>query len=114
MLQASIDDAYAQFVDAVTQGRGLARDKVTALADGRIFTGRQAMQAGLVDEMGDYQDALEVATKLAHLAPHPPLDTDTSKSLMALVKHLSGQSKTGLFESAGASPLGFSLEYRLQ
>ncbi|HVO33724.1 MAG TPA: signal peptide peptidase SppA, partial [Elusimicrobiota bacterium] len=51
MLQDSISDAYEQFVDAVSQGRHLPADRVRALADGRIFTGRQALKEGLVDEL---------------------------------------------------------------
>jgi protease-4 len=46
-------DLYEQFVTIVANGRHMAPDQVRALADGRVFTGRQAKEAGLVDELGD-------------------------------------------------------------
>lgn len=55
--QRVIEDLHAVFVDMVTARRSLARDQVTPLADGRIFTGRQAHDAGLVDAIGNLDDA---------------------------------------------------------
>lgn len=56
-LQAVIDDLYAQFVGMVASGRRMDEARVRALADGRVFTGRQAIGAGLVDAIGGEQDA---------------------------------------------------------
>jgi protease IV len=115
LLQASIDDAYAQFVDAVSAGRSMPREKVLPLADGRIFTGRQAMEAGLADELGDQQDALQTAIKLANLSPNPRVISDSSKSLRNILQNLSSEvAGRGLFESLGIHPPGFSLEYALR
>ena len=50
--KAVLDDMHAQFVDIVATGRKMPRDKAAALADGRIFTGREALRLGLVDELG--------------------------------------------------------------
>lgn len=50
--QAIIDDTYALFVDMVAERRKLPRDAVLRLADGRVFTGRQAKAAGLIDALG--------------------------------------------------------------
>lgn len=71
ILQSLIDDVYAQFVDAVAEAREMEPDKVRLLADGRIFTGRQALQAGLVDELGGFQDAIRVAAELAGIKGKP-------------------------------------------
>jgi protease-4 len=71
LLQDLLDDVHAQFIDAVASGRKMDRARVVALADGRVFTGRQAMAAGLVDEMGDLQDAIARAGKLAGLPESP-------------------------------------------
>lgn len=57
-LQGVLNDMRDEFVAAVAAGRGLTREKVETLADGRIFTGRQALAAGLVDALGDLQAAL--------------------------------------------------------
>jgi protease-4 len=114
MLQASIDDAYSQFVDAVAAGRGLARDKVLKLADGRIFTGREAQHAGLVDDLGDSRDAMDILIKLANLNPHPPIVSDSSKSVFSFMKHMSGQAHSGLLDSLGLRSPTVSLQYLLQ
>ncbi len=71
ILQSLIDDVYAQFVQAVAESRQMDPDKVRQLADGRIFTGRQALQAGLVDELGGYRDAIRVAAELAGIEGTP-------------------------------------------
>jgi protease-4 len=56
-LQNVIDDTYDQFVGDVARARGLDRDSLRRLADGRVFTGRQALAAGLVDTLGGLEDA---------------------------------------------------------
>lgn len=71
ILQAMIDDVHQQFIDAVAEGRKMESEKVRSLADGRIFTGRQAMEAGLVDELGNLQDAIEVAADLSGIEGKP-------------------------------------------
>lgn len=71
ILQSMIDDVHDQFVTAVAQGRKLKVEQVRALADGRILSGRQALAAGLVDELGNQQDAVDVAAKLAGIEGEP-------------------------------------------
>jgi protease-4 len=71
ILQSLIDDVYAQFVQAVAESRKMDPDAVRQLADGRIFTGRQALKAGLVDELGSYRDAIRVAAELAGIEGKP-------------------------------------------
>lgn len=63
-----IEDIYGQFVDAVAAGRGLDCETVLALADGRMFTGAQALAAGLVDSLGGLRAAVETAADLAGVA----------------------------------------------
>jgi len=70
-LQFVIDDTYDQFVEAVAKGRGLEKDSVKIFADGRIFTGRQAKELKLVDELGDLQDALDIAAGMVGLESPP-------------------------------------------
>jgi protease-4 len=71
LLQAVIDDSYEQFVDVIVEGRGLSREEVLAVADGRIFTGRQAKQLGLVDEMGTYEEAILLAARMVGIEGEP-------------------------------------------
>ena len=65
MTQTMVNDMYEQFVAVVAKGRHMDTDKVRQLADGRIYTGKQAQELGLVDKMGNYYDALEGAAKKA-------------------------------------------------
>ena len=71
ILQEMIDDVYSQFVHAVAEGRQMNESEVLELADGRIFTGRQAKELGLVDELGNFQDAVDLAAELAGIEGKP-------------------------------------------
>lgn len=71
LLQGVIDDAYDQFVQAVAEGRKLEVEAVRQVADGRIFTGRQALGLQLVDEMGGLQDAIREAAALGGISGEP-------------------------------------------
>lgn len=71
IFQEMVNDIYDQFVDQVAKGRGMARERVLTLADGRVFTGRQAKKAGLVDELGDLRDAVRYAGKIAGIEGKP-------------------------------------------
>jgi len=65
ILQSVSDDIHGQFIEAVAKGRNLKIESVKELADGRIFSGRQAKESGLIDELGTLEDAISYATKLA-------------------------------------------------
>lgn len=71
LLQGTIDDLHDQFVETVSRERGLPIDDVRALADGRIFSGRQALEAGLVDTLGTLDDALALAGRMAGIEGEP-------------------------------------------
>jgi ClpP class serine protease len=73
MIQALLDDVYSQFVGAVAEGRGLERSEVLAFAEGRIYSGQQALALKMVDEMGGFEDAVEAAGKLANITGRPKL-----------------------------------------
>ena len=65
ILQSMVDDIFDQFVSVVAEGRKMTRATVLPLADGRVFTGRQALAAGLVDEMGNLPAAVRKTAELA-------------------------------------------------
>ncbi|WP_455244281.1 signal peptide peptidase SppA [Petrachloros mirabilis] len=71
LLQSVMDDVHMQFIDAVAEGRALDVSTVQGLADGRIFTGRQAKEAKLVDELGNLDDAIQLAADLAGIEGEP-------------------------------------------
>jgi len=71
LLQGVIDDVQTQFVMAVVEGRKLPEAQVRAIADGRIFTGQQALALKLVDQMGDLEHSIRVAAELAGIKGKP-------------------------------------------
>ncbi|MBI4686271.1 MAG: signal peptide peptidase SppA [Nitrospirae bacterium] len=71
ILQEVLDDVHEQFISAVAQGRKMEVRHIRRLADGRIFTGRTAREAGLVDELGNLQDAIKLAGKLSGIKGEP-------------------------------------------
>jgi len=66
-MNASITNIYEDFVGIVAEGRGMEYDEVDAIARGRVWTGQDAQKIGLVDELGDLQDAIDAAASLADL-----------------------------------------------
>lgn len=71
ILQSVIDNVHQQFIQAVAEGRKLDRDKVAQVADGRILTGEQAKQLGLIDQIGNLQDAIATAAKMVGIEGKP-------------------------------------------
>ena len=71
ILQRVMDDVHDQFIHAVAEGRGMDVNYVHTLADGRIFTGRQALSADLVDRLGTLEDAIQLAADLAGITEEP-------------------------------------------
>jgi protease-4 len=65
LLNALIADIQGQFEEGVAEGRNLPLEKVRQIADGRIFSGSRAKELGLVDVLGNFQDAVEIAKNLA-------------------------------------------------
>jgi protease-4 len=71
LFQQMVDDIYGQFLNAVSKARRIPVATLRPLADGRVYTGRQAVKNGLVDEIGNLRDAISYAGEQAHLGPDP-------------------------------------------
>jgi ClpP class serine protease len=71
ILQALLEDMYDQFVTAVARGRRLDPERVRALADGRVYSGRRAQELRLVDDLGGLEEATRVASDLAGIPGRP-------------------------------------------
>ena len=69
--EKSVDDVYGNFISRVADGRHLSFDRVREIAKGRVWTGEQAAQLGLVDQVGGFYDAVDKAKALANLAGKP-------------------------------------------
>ena len=71
ILQRLMDDVHDQFIQAVAKGRGLEENQVREMADGSVFTGRQAKELGLVDDIGDLQDTIRLTADLVGIKGEP-------------------------------------------
>ena len=80
IIQVMVDDIYNEFVIVVAEGRNMDMNQVRKLDDGRIYTGNQAKQLGLVDELGNMYDAIDGAAELASIAGTPEIKEYGNKS----------------------------------
>jgi protease-4 len=83
-LQKLLDSVHQQFVRDVARGRRMPEEKVREIADGRIFTGEQAKEMGLVDELGGLNDAVDAAGKMAGITGEPKLVYPEKKKISFL------------------------------
>lgn len=117
ILQGLVDQAYEGFVDIIVEGRDLPREEVLELADGRIYTGQQAMEFGLVDELGGIDNAIEGAKELAGLDEALIVRYQPGDSLSALLLSTVQQQNQRAEDPLGLRALTEAqyprLEYRL-
>ena len=105
LLQSWVDDAHEQFVEVVERERMLEIGKVRRLADGRVFTGKQAFEEGLVDVLGDYRKAIDVAADMAGLEEDPVVVREPQRHITLL--DLLFQRLAGILRGSN----GVALEY---
>lgn len=87
IIQGVMDDVHEQFIKAVSDGRKMPLDDIRKIADGRIFSGRQAKEIGLVDELGDLEYAIKTASRLAGIKGEPEIVEKKEKyPLLELLK----------------------------
>jgi protease-4 len=79
LLQELVDDIYDQFLDMVSRDRNIKKENLREIADGRVFTGRQAHQLGLVDYLGDMGYAVKLAGEIAGIKGKPELEYPKKK-----------------------------------
>ncbi|GAB4536699.1 MAG: signal peptide peptidase SppA [Thermodesulfovibrionia bacterium] len=97
ILQGVLDDVHDQFIEAVAKGRGMDINEVRRLADGRIFTGRMAKELGLVDELGDLEDAIMLAGRLSGIKGRP--NVVEKKKRFGILEILKGDVKEGILNN---------------
>jgi len=73
LLQGLLDQVHRQFIEDVSKGRGLEFEEVKKVADGRVITGEQAIELGFADEIGNFNDAVNIAAELAGMEGEPRL-----------------------------------------
>jgi len=90
LIQLSVDNIYQQFLDLVATGRNSTATSIHEIAQGRVWTGRKAKELGLVDELGNLDDAIAAAAALAELEHYELIDIKPTLNLQQqLLKKLS-------------------------
>lgn len=115
-LQKSVERGYETFVGRVAKGRGMEVDSVKAIAEGRVWYGRDALAIGLVDSLAPLRAAVDLMAREVHLKPsdvvaYPEV---TEPALLELIRSLSSQASlsTAIAESLGADPSAISPRVR--
>lgn len=93
-LQSILDNMHSQFKKAVAQGRGFDEATINKLADGRIYTGEQALELGLVDKLGNQQVAIDLAKELLEIKGEPKLLYPKKKKIKLLDLMVNGDLNT--------------------
>ncbi|MEA3306930.1 MAG: signal peptide peptidase SppA [Elusimicrobiota bacterium] len=111
ILQSMIDDSYSQFIEAISKGRNMSLDIIKPLADGRVYTGRQAYKLKLVDILGDYQTAVNLAGRMGKVGKDPKIikAVDSLEDFFSMLNV-----ETGAFSKINTERFfsGARLEYR--
>ncbi len=107
IMQQMTDEYYEQFVGLVAEGRGLSQDEVRNLATGQLYTGAQAKELGLVDELGGLDTAIGLAAQLANVETW---QVEYYKPKPTLLESLLGMNLGSLVEAVQLKFLGLSGE----
>jgi protease-4 len=99
IFQGVLDDMHDQFIDVVAKSRRMSKEKVREISDGRIFTGRQAISLGLIDELGNLSDAVNCAAQMAGIKGKPRI-VEERKRVFSLLDLLGSK----IFSFPGSPP----------
>ncbi len=112
LLMDLIVDIQEQFIRAVAQGRGLPVERVREIADGRVFSGSRAKELGLVDHLGNFRDAVDLANRLGGIRGEAEL-VYPSRPVAGWLDYILENAASGLFRAVSGR-LQTRLEYRWQ
>lgn len=110
ILQAVVDDIHEQFVEAVQANRSIPRENILKIGESMIFTGRQALEEGLVDQLGGLEDAIAVAASLAGIDGEPLVVY--KKKRETLLRYLIRELASGVSDIMVNGGTGISYVYR--
>ena len=112
VLQATVDNVYNQFVDTIFEARQdlLSRSEIAELADGRIFSGQQALDLKLLDRLGNLPEAIELAGELANIDGKPKVVRKEKKP--SLLEQLLGVQQTSVLDEMFSLP-GVTFRYQM-
>jgi protease IV len=98
ILQSAIDDLFQQFISDVAVGRNMKLEEVVKLADGRVFTGEQAVKLKLIDKIGGLQDAIEYAAKKSGLKTPVEVENIQKENPFSMLFQSSSQLDPGMLK----------------
>ncbi len=112
LIQVVIDDIHDQFVEVVVLHRNIPKEKMENIADARIFTGRQALTLGLVDELGNMEYAIDVASGLAGIKDEPEV-VYPEKKRKSFLRYLTSEMITAISEEFRGNDTDVCYLYKL-
>jgi len=111
IIQDVIDDIHNQFIEVVLSNRDIPKEKVEEIADARIFTGRQALKIGLVDDLGNMEYAIDVASDLAGIEGKAEV-VYPEKKRKSLLRYIASETLSAVSEEFKGDDAGISYLYR--
>ena len=113
VLQSMLDDVHDQFISAIATSRALPEEKIRALADGRVFSGQQAKEHGLIDDFGNLMDAVQMAGKLANYETDDPYLIYPVEKDFSLLRLLAGSKNQAVVDFLRNYNPGISYEWQM-
>ncbi len=113
MIQEVIDDVHLQFVEVVASERKIPQEKVLKIADGRVLSGKQAIELGLVDKLGNIEEAIVLAGQMAGIKEEPQVIRPKKKGISLWELIFGNASGDGIFGRPFYVPYRLSFETRL-
>ncbi len=108
LMQGYVERIYDLFLTRCADGRGVTKEEIDVIGQGRVWTGEQALERGLVDELGGLDKAVQVAAELAEVSDYGIMQVTGSKDMWTeFIEKQLGEMKMGLLKST----LGEELEY---
>ncbi len=107
IIQGLVEEDYERFVEVIVEGRDLPEDRVREIADGRVYSGRQAEALGLVDELGDLDHAAGISAELAGVEEATVVRYERAPGLFELFRARLAPSESEalkILKAAGISP----------
>jgi len=108
-IQLTLNNGYNRFLGIVEEGRKIEKDKLSSIAEGRVFSGERAKELGLVDSLGSLNDAINAAAKLAGIEHFSPIYIERDRSLREEILQSFSASASLLFPDLFASVSGHGL-----
>jgi protease-4 len=99
LLQGLLDEVHDQFISDIAQSRNLPEEDVRKVADGRIFSGETAKNLGLIDQLGNFNDAVSLAANLAGMDTETPTLVYPEGDGLSFLKMLAEQNASSLFRA---------------